>query len=43
MNIGENAYVLVFSEPNGVKFPVQYVDDIYPLKEFLVKAVNQHL
>lgn len=43
-NIGENAYILILTESNekGERHNLQYVDDIYPLTEPLVKAVMRH-
>lgn len=43
-NIGKNAYILILTESNekGERHNLQYVDDIYPLTEPLVKAVMRH-
>lgn len=38
-NIGKNASIFIFSGEDEEKFPLQYVDDIYPLADKLIKAV----
>ena len=41
-NIGDKAYVHIFHTEAGEKFPLQYVDDLYPLKGKLVEAVRRY-
>lgn len=43
-DIGPNAYILILTEGNdrGERYNLQYVDDIYPLTEPLIKAVKRH-
>ena len=42
-NIGDNAYILIFSTPEGKKFPLRFIDDLYPLQSELIKAVRRYL
>lgn len=43
-NIGDNAHVIIFTgKPGGERFPVRFVDDLYPLKEQFVAAVKSFL
>ncbi len=40
-NIGDNAHVVIHNgKPGGERFLLQYVDDLYPLKEHFVAAVK---
>lgn len=39
-NIGKNASILIFTDPKPKKFPLQFVDDIYPLADKLIQAVK---
>jgi hypothetical protein len=42
-NIGDNAHVVVFSgKVNGEKFPVRFIDDLYPLKEQFMTAARMY-
>ena len=41
-NIGDNAHVVIFNgREGGERFPLQYIDDLYPLKEHLIAAVRK--
>ncbi|GFH62839.1 MAG: hypothetical protein ZNDK_0610 [Candidatus Desulfovibrio kirbyi] len=40
-NIGQNAHIVIFITDSGEKFPIQYVEDIYPLKDKLTAAAKR--
>jgi hypothetical protein len=40
-NIGQNAHIVIFSTEGGERFPIRFVDDIYPLKDKLIAAVRR--
>jgi hypothetical protein len=40
-NIGQNAHILIFNTEDGEKFPIRFVDDIYPLKDKLIAAARR--
>lgn len=43
-NIGDNAHVLIFNgKGGGEKFPLRFIDDLYPLKEHFVAAIKQFI
>ena len=39
-NIGKNSSILIFTDSKPKKFPLQFVDDIYPLADKLIEAVK---
>lgn len=41
-NIGKNASILIFADEKPERFPLRFVDDIYPLTEKLIKAVKYY-
>lgn len=40
-SIGENAAIHIFNTEKGERFPLTFIDDIYPLVEYLVQAVRR--
>ena len=42
--IGHNAYIVILTKGNteGEKFPIGYLDDLYPLTDKLIEAVKRH-
>lgn len=41
-NIGKNAAIQIFYVEEGVRFPLKYIDDIYPLVDKLFQAVRRY-
>lgn len=42
--LGRNAYIIILNKSNqdGERFPLKYLDDLYPLAEKLIDAVKRH-
>lgn len=42
-NIGDRASVVIFNTKNGERFPLQYIDDLYPLQDKIIEAIKQYI